>query len=895
LFRNNNATSINKTGFYIGFSTAAGGGLDSLASKSFTIKARTPAGWSVVGVEHFSGLSLPMHRYPTKTFVLQEPAGVLHVSHNGTDTAHIDSALLDGQAPFIVMDLSTGRFLNPAKLALADYDVVDAVERTLELVWAETGSVLSLTAVEEDLVGVPTVWPKDGYAGYVLGAPQVFSYEVVPFSTHPVANVTAVLGVDGQDLLVKIDRTTDNTLDYGGDWAEFRVLQPEGIAFFRINSTLNYWGTSAYEYTDAVPWQHKTYSFRIPFASINSSLGDVIGFQIGYYGTESGGSVVAVVCNNNTFFDNVASSTNGVGMNVSQCTNSTFVNNTVRTANTVGLAVFNLSRNNRFSNTTVQAGNGTGILLSEFVTNNSFLNTTIASNLVALQFLSSAQNTTFLNTTLLSNGTWIISDSASTANNLTNTLFDGSNGSIRYLLNTTIPANTNVSISKLNITFNRAFLNSSNLSFLNLSAEITLRNLLFNDPRPVVDFNDTLIFQNCSSQNCTELSYAGGALLFNVTQFTTYSAVEGGVNISLAKTDSADPVSPGANLNYTISINVSQERNASNITLTDVYPGQVVFVNSSPQPLAGTNNTFVIGNLTPGQSFIVNITVQVLGSTPNGTLVNNTANISFQNSSGTFFFLNVTESTLVITSTPVLGGSVGAGVGGVGRPKPPEAERPFEIQPSGCLENWTCQDWGSCINGLQSRTCIDLNWCNTTVFKPLTEQSCSMPQMPAPERPVFVEPAVEEPKEKVDVKALLCVVIPIAVRALLLALALLALAYILLSPQERMKKRWLVTFNATAVIILALLALQVIACDSPDSFAFIIFVLIVLFVLLARFAAYLHETRMQIVQKKPIPVRPKPAVEAFQPVLYEELKDVESTITKNAQLIRKFKKALKKR
>jgi hypothetical protein len=41
-----------------------------------------------------------------------------------------------------------------------------------------------------------------------------------------------------------------------------------------------------------------------------------------------------------------------------------------------------------------------------------------------------------------------------------------------------------------------------------------------------------------------------------------------------------------------------------------------------------------------------------------------------------------------------------------------------------CEENWTCSDWGPCINGTQTRTCTDLNECNTTEDKPPESQSC---------------------------------------------------------------------------------------------------------------------------------------------------------------------------
>jgi len=51
------------------------------------------------------------------------------------------------------------------------------------------------------------------------------------------------------------------------------------------------------------------------------------------------------------------------------------------------------------------------------------------------------------------------------------------------------------------------------------------------------------------------------------------------------------------------------------------------------------------------------------------------------------------------------------------------------INPS-CTESWSCTEWGSCNNGLQTRTCTDDNNCGTTSNKPVEEQAC---------QPSFVE------------------------------------------------------------------------------------------------------------------------------------------------------------
>lgn len=42
-----------------------------------------------------------------------------------------------------------------------------------------------------------------------------------------------------------------------------------------------------------------------------------------------------------------------------------------------------------------------------------------------------------------------------------------------------------------------------------------------------------------------------------------------------------------------------------------------------------------------------------------------------------------------------------------------------------CTETWTCEDWGGCSGGTQTRTCTDTNHCGTYNDIPSLSQSCS--------------------------------------------------------------------------------------------------------------------------------------------------------------------------
>lgn len=46
-------------------------------------------------------------------------------------------------------------------------------------------------------------------------------------------------------------------------------------------------------------------------------------------------------------------------------------------------------------------------------------------------------------------------------------------------------------------------------------------------------------------------------------------------------------------------------------------------------------------------------------------------------------------------------------------------------QEEGCQEKWTCSGWGECVNGVQTRTCVDENDCGTNSREPFSSQPCS--------------------------------------------------------------------------------------------------------------------------------------------------------------------------
>jgi len=104
--------------------------------------------------------------------------------------------------------------------------------------------------------------------------------------------------------------------------------------------------------------------------------------------------------------------------------------------------------------------------------------------------------------------------------NLTNFVIEASsNGKINFSEN--VDLSQGLDLNKyVNISSNRIELNSTALSALNKSATLQLFGLTFSNPRILRDG------AVCPSSICIKVSYSGGTLIFNVTQFTVYSSEE---------------------------------------------------------------------------------------------------------------------------------------------------------------------------------------------------------------------------------------------------------------------------------------------------------------------------------------------------------------------------------
>lgn len=197
----------------------------------------------------------------------------------------------------------------------------------------------------------------------------------------------------------------------------------------------------------------------------------------------------------------------------------------------------------------------------------------------------------------------------------------------------------------------------SEVSFVNASPTPTsgnnvfnLGNLAENESRSINittqvanNIFNTIVINN--SVNVSFISSTGLLRTAFATENTTVTAAE--PNVSVIKNDTIDPVNVSQNITYEIIVNNSGPGNASNVTIVDILPAEVSFINASPQPDTGTNTTFTIGNLGANNSASVNITVVVSNSTADLTIITNQVNVSFRNSTGANLSTSTNETTTI--------------------------------------------------------------------------------------------------------------------------------------------------------------------------------------------------------------------------------------------------------
>lgn len=163
-------------------------------------------------------------------------------------------------------------------------------------------------------------------------------------------------------------------------------------------------------------------------------------------------------------------------------------------------------------------------------------------------------------------------------------------------------------------------------------------------------FNNTAVV-NWSSET-------GSNFTANVTINTTVGTEP---FLTVSKSANPNPVFTGSQLEYQISIQNTGSATAANVTLVDVLPSGVVFLNASPSNFS--NSSWALPNISSGDTLLVNLTVNV--TSLGGTFVVNTANVSYLNSSNGTVFASASVNVSVL-ATPIPPGPGGGGGGGGG-------------------------------------------------------------------------------------------------------------------------------------------------------------------------------------------------------------------------------------
>lgn len=203
----------------------------------------------------------------------------------GGQAAHIDTALL-GNTPPIEITGSEDK-LSLRKLSKGDFDVLDATNKSIELVFKNPeSSTFSLVArVEGERVStVPFMYPlsniglsnlqKGEFYTYTLKQDKNWKLLFKEYSAtgtgHPSNYTYAWIKNDDKNLYVRIDFTPDNTMDGDKDYAKVYVKTEQGIKEFKVSTVDTKYGRAYFTYTDKAPYQHKLYDFVIPLKELGT-------------------------------------------------------------------------------------------------------------------------------------------------------------------------------------------------------------------------------------------------------------------------------------------------------------------------------------------------------------------------------------------------------------------------------------------------------------------------------------------------------------------------------------------------------------------------------------------------------------------------------------------------
>lgn len=210
--------------------------------------------------------------------------------------------------------------------------------------------------------------------------------------------------------------------------------------------------------------------------------------------------------------------------------NNTFINNTFTGAQagalgSVALAGSGVNEDNFIYNTFI--GSAAGIVFSETSHDNNFINNTFISGGPIIEFNTSSDNNTFTGNIFNGSSHWVMFLGGTNNNNsFEASTFLTPTTAVYFNSSFTVPNGSHISNINFNLSFNNTYLNSTDLPFMNTTAQITLfglENNTLENILPLVDYNDNGVFEECV--DCVGVSFTNGTgeYVFNVSHFTTYA------------------------------------------------------------------------------------------------------------------------------------------------------------------------------------------------------------------------------------------------------------------------------------------------------------------------------------------------------------------------------------
>jgi hypothetical protein len=283
----------------------------------YQISVLTDLGWWDAGrLVHTQDLSEQFVGLPRVP--LADPIRV-RVTHRGDTAAHIDAIRLADQVPLAVEGAGEPQDLALKKLAVHDYDLIDAKGRTLEFTFSPdpAATYIALVARIEPVIisQIPFRFPLENTGQEMTDSSAFYAYELgsrpgaltlngeladeqlgepffvefcKPTTGHPATFNHGWVLDDGNYLYVAIDFSGDNTLDGEVDYSAVYLAGSSGLRRFGLSVPDQTWGVPGFTYTDAEVYQHKVYEYRIPFEQLrltDHAHGDVVKLAFEAYGT----------------------------------------------------------------------------------------------------------------------------------------------------------------------------------------------------------------------------------------------------------------------------------------------------------------------------------------------------------------------------------------------------------------------------------------------------------------------------------------------------------------------------------------------------------------------------------------------------------------------------------